>query len=420
MSLALVRTRNEAMDFLEGYSLERKDELDQRQVSGGLVKSYMLETVPCDSAQPDLGSVFGSVAARLDPVDDTLAKIWDARQGKYIALLEQLLPRHPVIYTNEKAELMDRWCRDLIHATPLLDRLWISGWMFERLWDKVVQINSGRRYGRLAFEHQSIFDIDAEEINESEEDVDSDTEVLSEEARTDQASLVQERRTTRFTVVDRIEVLNDRLPHLRKIYGPLCSISQLRFPAAGRGGHDFYHNGKVTNRSDSFADHRAHLAYVLRIYKKATEMAEQAAWYSRERVTLADSGGLTRFRGAPVIMEFEKALTQEVFDRWIASTFRRKHNRFRLWGTPIQLGPKKVHVYGADQHLWQRIFLEITTRHVVALLPEGTCGNTIHRLVTNVQQYIDPRVSVWVGDQPYKDFIGSAVDQQEERPHERL
>lgn len=408
MTIENIKTREQAMNSLEGYALERKEELDVKHVTKGLVKSYLLETVPSFSQEPDVELVFKNAGIHLDRIDETLYKVWDTKQDKYFGFLEKLIPRHPVLYTTEDVKDSDPWVRRLINTTHELDRLWISGWTFEKLWQKVLEINPGRRYGRLAFEYQSIFEVDGEEIEE-EEDVE---ELEEEEEPEEKIELYKERRASRVTMVNKLEFIQSRLPRLQEIYYPLYSISQLRFPAAGRGGHDFYHNGKVTNRSDSFADHRAHLLYVLKIYKGATEDTEQKAWYSIEKTTLQVQGQFTTLHGAPVVMRFKEPLSAETFKNWITSTFQRKLNKFRLWGNPIFIGTKKVHVYGADRHLWQPIFLEITDKHVIAILPKGTCGNTIHRLVTNIQRYVDAGVDVWIGDQNYKELISNAADKR--------
>jgi hypothetical protein len=97
-------------------------------------------------------------------------------------------------------------------------------------------------------------------------------------------------------------------------------------------------------------------------------------------------------------------LSEATFDRWIQIGFQ-KRNRFKLWGDPIRLGPTKVHVYGADRHLWQPINMEITAKQLVAILPVGTCGNTFHRLVTNIQQYVAPKINAWVGSDPFNDLV---------------
>ena len=120
------------------------------------------------------------------------------------------------------------------------------------------------------------------------------------------------------------------------------------------------------------------------------------------------AGGPGVFRkivGAPVVIRFQEPLKPQVFDFWVQSTFGRQRNRFRLWGHPIRLGPTKVHVYGLDCHLWHPLFLELTARGCTAIIPSGTCGNTVHRLVTNVQRYLDPGAEVYIGDTPYRKMV---------------
>lgn len=110
--------------------------------------------------------------------------------------------------------------------------------------------------------------------------------------------------------------------------------------------------------------------------------------------------------GVPLIVRFDEALSQATFKNWISKAFR-KHNAFQLWGEPIQLGPTKVHVYGADRHLWQPINVEMTDKHLVAILPKGTCGNTFHRLVANLQRYISPKIEAWIGSRPFESFLSN-------------
>jgi hypothetical protein len=134
-------------------------------------------------------------------------------------------------------------------------------------------------------------------------------------------------------------------------------------------------------------------------------MTEDKAWYSLEGESVVAPGAFQKLVGAPVSIEFSEPLSKETFDYLIKFTFVRVRNRFGLWGNPIWLGPKKVHVYGIDKHLWQPIFLEITDEHLTAIVPKGTCGNTVHRLVTNIQRYIDPAARVFVGDTKYVDIV---------------
>jgi hypothetical protein len=200
-------------------------------------------------------------------------------------------------------------------------------------------------------------------------------------------------------------VIQEKLGDLQRIYSPLYAISQLRFPSpVGRGGHDFYDNGRVTNRSGSFRDHRSHLLFVVGIYEQLLKSTEERAWYSIQE-SVGVPGQFRKIVGAPVVVRFHDPLSLAIFDYWIAATFERKRNRFRLWGHPIRLGPTKVHVYGVDRHLWQPLFLELTAKGCTAIIPNGTCGNTVHRLVTNIQRYLDPGAEAFIGDKPYKQMV---------------
>jgi hypothetical protein len=73
----------------------------------------------------------------------------------------------------------------------------------------------------------------------------------------------------------------------------------------------------------------------------------------------------------------------------------------------------KVHVYGADRHLWQPINLELTDKGIVAILPQGTCGNTFHRLVTNIQRYVCPNIDAWIGSKPFQSLADAMPSEKE-------
>src|SRR4030042_2800073 len=146
----------------------------------------------------------------------------------------------------------------------------------------------------------------------------------------------------------------------------------------GHGGHDLYQTGQITNRTDSFEDHRNTVRYLYRIYKAILDSTEKSAWSEISSTPAFPHVGL---KGVPLVVKFSESLSKATFNRWVQKAFQ-KRNRFKLWGDPIRLGPTKVHVYGADRHLWQPINLALTASGVGALLPQGTCGNTFHRLLT--------------------------------------
>jgi len=397
-----INSREKMIRYFDGYSAERMEELDERKTKRPLVKSYMLEHVGDTGSQKKVADLLLSMNIEPRKIDEDLFLILDGRTGEYMGFLEVLTPRYFVFYTIHHSDKADKWVRKLVFSSPDLDHVWLSGLTFNVLWQKVIQLAKPHRYVSILFVHESIYQIDSE-IYEDENEEDKDISLSLDEG---DFSEVIERRASKFKLIDKISVVEEKLSKLQELYQPLYAISQLRFPSpVGRGGHDFYDYGKVTNRSGNFRDHRSHILYVQGIYDELMKMTEEKAWYSLSKETVTAPGQFQKLIGAPVTIKFAEPLTKETFEYWIHSTFKRPNNRFRLWGNPILLGPKKVHVYGVDKHLWKPIFLEITDKHVIAIVPKGTCGNTIHRLICNIQRYIDPAAKAYIGDTEYTSMV---------------
>lgn len=394
-----VNSRESMIRCLDGYASERFEEIDLRKIKTPLTKSYLIEhTGENDQIKP-ITDIMQNQGIRTDPIDDNLYRVFDQYVQSYTGFLEVFSPRYFVVYSLQDSRLSDPRVNKLITNSPELDHVWLSGLTFNVLWNKIIQLNHSNRYVKISFLHASIYQVDNDSIQNEDEEESS----LFDDADIEE---IDDRRTSKFSITDRISVVNEKLNKLQEIYSPLYAINHLRFPSqSGRGGHDFYDNGKVTNRSGNFLDHRNHLIFVRRIYERLMELTESKAWYSIQKDTIASPGMFQKLVGAPVTIKFNEPLNDETFDYWIKSTFNRSRNRFRLWGNPIRLGPQKVHVYGIDRHLWQPIFLEITPNQLITILPRGTCGNTIHRLVTNIQRYIDPAAQVYIGDTNYQNLV---------------
>jgi hypothetical protein len=411
MNLASAQDRDDVVQVFEGLS-QQYTMTDQGPVAmrRPLVKSYMFETVPPQRTRPALADLFRRVNHRVVPVDgdSTLYKVQNNETQQFVGVVEQLLDRHPVYYTQAKSDESDRLTRRLVEGNPELDHLWISGRVFEQLHQIVLRTTQKHRYGRLVFEYTSLFESEDQPGASGSDVGDGESADFEDVSRRDDDDVfVPERRNAKFTMVERLAELEVKLPQMRDIYRPLYAISQLRFPGLARGGHDFYSHGKVTNRTDSFSEHRQRVQFVLDLYSKLTSETETLAWSVVEKTAMQTAGRTTPLVGAPVVLEFFEPLTQRVYDEFVRQTFRHENNRFRLWGDPISLGPSKCHVYAVDRHIWQPLFLEITTKRITVIVPHGTCGNSIHRLITNVQQYLDPAVRATVAGIEYDQIVSN-------------
>ncbi len=409
--LPTFRSRREYLDYFDRWSVGTVDELRAHMTPRALVKAFVLETSPFDGRR-DAVRPLSSASRTVTPVDNALHRLRWPGENLDWALLDVEDQRYPVLYTAVETKVASRRVDRLVASSPLVDRAWFAAPMFQRLWDLVLRTFPDHRFSQIVFQHESLYEapLGVRTIESQPEDITLDTDELPDDEdetfdleEQPEERIDVERRQAKMRITERIGRLRGAIPAMREVYNPLASIVQLRLPATVKGGHDVYYDGRFTNRSDSFTAFRQTIQTVSSIYRNSTEAAEATAW-PRHGEEAAD-----RFSpGAPILLKFQDPLEPATFERWIAA-LRRKNNRFRLWGNPIARGSGKVHLYAVDNHLWQPIDLEVTQTHMFGLLPAGTCGNTVHRLVTNVQRYIDPAVTAFIGEDSYQSFLERAA-----------
>lgn len=400
--LPKLSSRDDYVDFLEGYALPAVEELEEHQTTRKLVKTYMLETVGHQHGgpTPEVAEAFPA-RVRLHRLDDTMYRVHDrVDDDQIVGLLEVMDDRHPVLYTTLGAQESDRWVRHVVDRTPALDRLWLSSTILFQLWQYVQRTTPSHRYVRLGFEHEAWYETASPDLSDSQLD---EGDGSAEDDDTGPALI--ERRRSKVQLTERLGVLQAKLPTLIDLYDPLHSLVQLQMPSGGRGGHLLHYDGKATNRSESFLEHRATVALVLGLYRRVTEHAEERLW-----VESSDAGlDGYRVKGAPLLIQFSQPLSPLTFERFVSLALQRKTSRFRIGGYLTRRGPTKVHLAAIDRHLWQPFLVEATSRQLLAVLPRGTCGNTIHRMVTNVQRLLDPDVRVWLGSEPYEEAVAASI-----------
>jgi hypothetical protein len=393
-------SRADYIDYLESESAGA--EPTEPRPRKNLVKSYVVETVRDGVHGMNAAEIFAkSAGLHLRELDEGALYAFAGGDG-VVALMEGVDSRFPIIHSTRQAKTVDKIVKDAVLSSPWLDHVWLSGPFFDSLWDWTRQTADPNRLAKLKFSFRARFE-PPEPRDGSGLEVDAfDSDDLPSD---DEDGTIQEVRHSQFEVADRVGVLAQRLDQLRLVYGPLQSTVRLRIPSTTRGGHEIYDFGKITNRSISFAEQQKIVRYVVDRYRHVTESAEQKLWYS----TYEDEhdGGGAVLSGRPVFLAFPEKLELSTLHLWADRTFGNKRNVFRLGGEPMWSGPgrTRLHVYGIDRHLWQPVSLEVTQDHLLAVLPQGTCGNTINRLITNVQQYLSPTVRAWIGDTPYEDLL---------------
>lgn len=402
--MPLLESRDAYVEHLENESAGA--EPTGARLRKNLVKSYVIETARHHHEAPNAAETFAAtVDVRAEPIDGgDLYRMRNA-QGEVLAVMEGVDTRFPVLHSTMLTQPLDSMVKSAVSSSPWLDHVWLPGRFFDSLWQWTKGTADPRRLAKLKFAYTAHYE-DAEGMLDTAED---DGEFPDEGADAGDEG-VREVRRSQFEVADRVGVLDQRLNKMRNIYNPLQSTVRIKIPSGVAGGHEVYDYGKVTNRSVSFSEQQKTVRLIIDLYRRVTEDAEDKLWYASEEEL--PSGG-ARLTGRPVLLRYLEPLDLHTLHTWAERTFGNRRNRFRLGGHPIWSGPDRtrLHVYGIDRHLWQPISLEATRDHILALLPAGTCGNTVNRLVTNVQQYLSPSVDTWIGEFPYAELLGSTGTQ---------
>ncbi len=400
---AYLTNRSALFSWFDEYADVRKAELNRRDLSSdvGLLKSYLLETSPEGNAQHALQSI----PWRTKPIDEGLFSLFANGEQSSLGVLEQLTERHFAFYTPLKTNDIEPQLKKTIMHNPQWDFAWFSGLVLDILWHDYTLPLYPTRFTKLTFEHEAKF-----ERSEPREDwvneVDEEDEVMENDMG-DRGRMPLERRASIIAITERSRSIQAFLPKLQAAHSPFRSLRTLRLPASDHGGYELWNWGKMTFRAPSFTEGRSNLLTITKMYRHATEHIEKLAWIQAEK--LPSIGGLS-LHGVPVTLRFpEEGLPQAVFENFVQNIFGQSRNQFRLWGNPIRRMDSYYYVHAIDLHLWKPIGLELTPSYFRVLLPQGTCGNTVHRLVQNIQRYLDPTVRVFIGSEDYSNIFRQAL-----------
>jgi hypothetical protein len=368
--MSYYKSKQELFNYLNKHSAEKKDELDLHKTRSPLLKSYIVETSSKKKEKAffdeinnyyDLSQLKGNIVEINDDQEDDKPAAW----------IESFNDRYFIFYSTRSTDTIENKLIKIIHDSPLLDTLWLADSFYYNFYNYIKDNFNDYRYVKLKMKYDSEL---VTNINKT---------IVSEDKPADLLEDLKSIETHKdFNLSESISKVNKILPELRKMkyWSAVNSIHMLRIPAKSGGGIDLYNNGKITNRSRSFIDLHHNIKFILDNYSYLNKLLEEKSWLKQERYNFKSSG--YTIKGSPVIIEFEEDLELTVFKNFIYKVFQQRNKNFRLWGEPLQLSEQRYHIYGLDLHLWKEVFLELTPKQFVLILPEGVCGNTINRFIT--------------------------------------
>jgi hypothetical protein len=153
-------------------------------------------------------------------------------------------------------------------------------------------------------------------------------------------------------------------------------------------------DGKITARGTSFQSHINLVNSIYRSYAENVRDVEEK-FSLRYAAQAADAGNATpTLSGEPLSITFSRPIAD--LEKFLNAIFS-GNEPFRLWGVPVSIGRNYFRVTAMDLHVTNRITFEVTPDFIRVYLPDGSCGNTVVRLYTNLQHYYDSKVILAAG-----------------------
>lgn len=141
--------------------------------------------------------------------------------------------------------------------------------------------------------------------------------------------------------------------------------------------------GKFAVSGDSFALHTQFVSSVVARYGRLVRLCEEKSieWSPFD----PDDGG-GNYKGRPIVILFSRPISDQ--PAFLSELFSARAP-FRLWGIPEIALDGTAEIEAVDLHVGQRLRLDIGAHWMRIYLESGGCGNTVARMVCNLQHRFD-------------------------------
>ena len=380
-----IRTRREMATRLEEVMSHAYTELEDRQrleAGTSLVKTYLLEAHSHNPAHQDVLRILTTAfspemlgensRSRVHETDEEFFFLVDAQWATNNAefFVDASDHRFWVLHSASNSVKADRILHRIIAADNHLDSAWLPMQLLERIADM------GAFRGLF-------LDYDRREVPDVEFDVpDAPVEYLKMQlwgnrARQVLGILRQPDAFANATTLSKVKIKHwlDRA-----VDDASFSLDEVKW------------DGKITARGTSFQSHINLVDSIYRNYAERVRGFEQR--FSLRYDIEADHGNRATMTGEPLNITFSRPIAN--LEKFLAAVFGGT-DPFRLWGTPVLVSNNYYRVTAIDMHVTNRITFEISPDFIRVYLPDGSCGNTVIRLYSNLQHYYDSQVVLAAG-----------------------
>lgn len=355
--LPRVQTKKEFHECLESWISPPKRENDE-ELGGRLreLRSYVLETNGGYKKEGLVGSMKWSIG---DTGVDKLKILHVEYDGSiHEAFMETSDSRFCVLHTNERSEItsmiVDMFTDGWSHS---FDRMWMHHSMLEAVVKKAG--NSFMGFGAKY----------SDELHRKAEEDGSASEI-------EDINL-----TINGSMASKIEQIMHDAERLKNA----IAYNKLRIMRGEADNPDKYASDDVTSMGYFAMKHGKSVLDHLDLVRISKDMyANVVSGIEEYRLGARQADGKHIVKGKTIDVIFKKPIPDlQLFIRRVFSAAK----PFRLWGLESKLEDGYFDVLGVDLHTSDPMNFEITEDFMRIYLSEGSCGNTVLRLLTNLQQY---------------------------------
>jgi hypothetical protein len=341
------------------------------------VKSYIVET-HIFKEKPDREKILESILSRAKEIDFG-SKLHETHEESLIYLETELLdfyidiaePRYLVFHSAEPTKHTDPFIKKFNSANGY-DSIWLPVPLL------LQTVDFGKFWGMSVSFQQALDETDEENyINGPEDTQDVSLSVKRHFAKIFFQTLINS-DINNMLGISRLSVLrgdNDNNPKKENKF----IIDDIKY------------NGKLTAKGNSFSRHSRLVYELVGLYSKTINKIETYGLTFEERY----------LSGNPFTITFSK----KVEPKKLIDFMFNGEQPFRLWGIEDELGQKQYRVYAVDMHNGNhgnKLTFEITSEFMRVSLPKYACGNTMLRLLANLNHYVDAMARMEVEDYELK------------------
>lgn len=349
-----MRSVDGRQEFLAVMSGAMQGEADERLFGGrlrsGKVKSRLLEAHPPERSPEGSSTLLTEIAGRLGlTVREVDEAFWALLSEDDVFFVDALNPRFWLLHTTASA----RTLRMLLRRDFLTDSRMDSAWMPS---EQLDQLEGVRHWMKSSFVSDVLLPATgngAQATRRWRVQVEGDApEELLDLVRT----------IPRYAAAASLTAVGSFIAE--EGIGKVSIIGDYRGAFVASGDNFELVAGALWRTMDRY---ESYVSGLEQLYRLRTEQVGEA--------------GLS-IDGEIAVIDFPVPVRN--LEYFVRALFTSKEP-FRLWAVPRQIAADEWEANAVDLHVGHTLRLEITPRWMRVLLDERTCGNTLARLVTNLQ-----------------------------------